>query len=158
MGVRIARSLEERGYDVTILGSIPSDGFRQLPDADPFAGPLVAVSNFQPDRDFVFVCSCDIPLFDSRLVETLVNRIADFDATIPSIDGRLQPLCALYTAESLRTANELVLDGERRVMAWIRRLRYLEVGESSLTESGLDPRCVIGANTPEELDALLHQQ
>jgi len=158
MGVRIARSLKEHGYGVTVLGNIPSADFRQLPDADPFAGPLVAISNFHPVGDCVFVCSCDIPLFDARLVETLFNGIDDFDAAIPSIDGRLQPLCALYTSRSLKIAHDLAAEGERRVMAWVHRLRFREVGESTLAKYGLDPRCVLGANTPEELDALLHQQ
>lgn len=158
MGVRIARSLTEHGYGVTVLGNIPSADFPQLPDADPFSGPLVAISDFQPVREWVFVCSCDIPLFDARLVEALFDGIDDYDAAIPSIDGRLQPLCALYTTRSVKIAHDLAVEGERRVMAWVQRLRFLEVNESTLAKYGLDPRCVLGANTPEELEALLRKQ
>ncbi len=158
IGVRIARLLVEAGYSLTVLGQLASTDFDQIPDAEPHSGPLTAIASFDPHAKCFFLCSCDIPLFDPRIVTFLSERIGESDAAVPEISGRLQPLCALYSSRTLSEARSLVESGERRVMEWIGSLNVQVVHEDDLRDSRLDPRCVLGANTPAELSALLHQQ
>lgn len=157
MGVRIARRLSEAGYEVTVLGSLSGASFREVADRFPGSGPLAALSSFQPQAEFVFVSSCDIPLFDAAVVKLLLNAIGDADAAIPVVQGRLQYLCGLYRSSSFRVLPELVASGERRLGAWVNGLRTRLLSEDEISSQGLDPRCVMGANTPEELAALLEE-
>lgn len=157
MGVRIARKLSEAGYRVTILGDFPDDSYVSIPDREPHAGPLVALSGFVPSGEFVFVCSCDIPLFDAGIVAFLRRAIGDADAAMPIVNGRQQFLCALYRASCFGRARELVECRERQLRAWVAGLIVRPILVEEIAAEGLDPRCVVGANTPAELAALLGQ-
>lgn len=144
IGHRIARLIASVGVPVTVLGREPIVGFEFLEDAEDFEGPLVALSRFQPSREFVFVCSCDLPGFHPGLAGLLAQEIGPKDAAIPVVGGRLQPLCALYRAVSLVGARRLVEMGERRVMRWI---DSLEVQSVTLP----DERWAVNVNTPADL-------
>jgi molybdopterin-guanine dinucleotide biosynthesis protein A len=87
------------------------------------------LANFHPSRDLVFVVSCDLPGFDSAIVRHLTEAIGQKAAAVPQVNGRLQPLCALYRTASLDVARELVQGGERRVMRWLERLDYVVVDD-----------------------------
>jgi len=151
----IASRILEIGVSVTVLGPDAIEGCSLQRDSIPYEGPLFALSNFRPDAGCVFVCSCDLPLFDSRLIGILVELIGDGDAAIPWSQGRLQPLCALYKAQALAGLPEWLQRGSRRVMDWVKALRYTEVSEHCLAAQGLSPYCIRSANTPEELARLL---
>lgn len=97
---RIADALGAVGLPVTVLGREPIPGHAFLRDANEFAGPLSALAQFAPSADAVFVCSCDLPLFDARIASTLAERLGDRDASVPQVNGFRQPLCALYRAKA----------------------------------------------------------
>ena len=144
LGARIARLLVWAGYPVTVCGREPLAGHSFLADASEFAGPLVALSQFRATREFVFVVSCDLPGFDPRIVGRLADELGGKDAVIPSREGRLQPLCALYRSTAFPIAAELVGKGEQRIFAWVDRLRVREVDD-------LAGDWIRNVNTPEEL-------
>jgi molybdopterin-guanine dinucleotide biosynthesis protein A len=145
LGARIARELKAVCRQVTVLGREPIEGCRSLLDEDEFQGPLRALSRFEPESDFVFVCSCDLPLFRRDVVRRLREKIEDRQACIPVLNDRLQPLCALYRSDAIMEARKLDADGERRIMKWIATLDYNEV---SLGDE------VRNVNTQEELREL----
>lgn len=151
----IAWRILEAGLPVTVLGPDPIRGCTLLRDAAPHTGPLAALSAFAPRSEYVFVCSCDLPLFDARVIGLLSEIIEDRDAAIPLSQGQLQPLCALYRAQALSTLREWLRQGSRRVMEWVETLDHVRVSEEALEGRGLSRHCVCSANTPEELSLLL---
>lgn len=151
---RIVRELSKVVAKITVLGKSPLEGCEFLADAEEFEGPLVALSRFRPSAEFVFVSSCDLPLFDGRLVGELLGRMGEEDAVIPEYGGRLQPLCALYRARVFGAVHDLTSMGERRMTVWLDRISVQEVAQSSLTFS----KAVASANTPEEWADLLSQE
>lgn len=153
--VRIASELSLVCSNVTVLGGLPVSDLPHMPDGQPFSGPLTALAGFVPIRDFVMVVSCDLPRFDGRVVSLLLERIGSQQAAIPSLAGRLQPLCGLYDSSSWDVARAVVSGGSTRMMDWIDRLSVREVADDAILLVGLDPRCVANANTREELDSLL---
>src|SRR5437762_802955 len=94
MAQRIAQSLAAAGLKVTVLGREPIQGYAFLQDQEEHGGPMAALSAFSPTAEFVFVISCDYPLFDPLVVEVLLSRIGDACASVAEIRGRLQPLLA----------------------------------------------------------------
>jgi molybdopterin-guanine dinucleotide biosynthesis protein A len=147
MAVRVAKALAERCEKVTILGRVPIEGFAFIQDEEEYAGPLFALSRFQPTADLVFLASCDLVCFGARLVDDLLTRLGDRAAVIPVHDGKAQPLCALYRAEALARLQEMVLAGERRMMAWVASIDALEVAATDLPHG----RACRSVNTVEEL-------
>lgn len=122
LGSRIARLITGLGIDVTVLGREPIKGHGFLADLGEFEGPLAALARFSPTKPLLFICSCDLPGFDPRLLEHLAATIGDSQAAIPEVGGRIQPLCALYRNDAMTVAREVAESGERRIMAWIDRL------------------------------------
>ncbi|HWP30277.1 MAG TPA: molybdenum cofactor guanylyltransferase [Fimbriimonadales bacterium] len=151
---RIVQELRGLGIPITVLGNRPIEGCRFLKDEEAYAGPARALSKFVPEKDYVFVVSCDIPNFDAKLVPFLYERSMGGDVAIPRVDGELQPLCALYKREAFGILKDLVESGEKRVMGWIKRLRVKVVEEDELFEN-FDPWAIRNINTPEELEHFL---
>lgn len=144
MAARIARLLTAEGIPVTICGREPIAGYSFLPDSETFAGPLSALARFEPTVELVLVASCDLIGFDPAIVSILASRIADHDAAVPTLEGRLQPLCALYRPTAFAHAGELVRLGEKRVMRWLDLLDVLSIDD-------IDPTWLRNANTPQDL-------
>jgi molybdopterin-guanine dinucleotide biosynthesis protein A len=146
-----------------------------LPPIDPRAtvvfdpvddrGPLAAITAAEPALaravERVFVVSTDLPRFHAALVLALDARLGDREAAVPLIDGRPQPLVALYRRSVLRRANSRVEAGERRAMALVeacdaRLVTALElVLDPALArvDPGLD--ALVDVDTPDALARLL---
>jgi molybdopterin-guanine dinucleotide biosynthesis protein A len=148
LAVRIARLLGQKGVSVTVCGREPLAGHAFLRDAETFGGPLAALSAFVPSADLVFVASCDLPGFNPAVVDELLKQIGDHEAAVPILDGRPQPLCALYRAKTFEVAKRLSSGGERRVAQWLEELDRTEV-------EGIDSDWLANVNTPEDLGRFL---
>lgn len=144
---RIAEILAEACQKVTVLGPGPILGFTNLEDREPGQGPLAALGQIEPVAPFVFVCSCDIPQFDARLMIQARRAIGEGHAAIPVAEGRRQPLCALYSADTFPFLRAALDEGKRSVMAWVDTLTVIEF----TPENAMWCR---GANTPEEWRSL----
>lgn len=146
LGQRIARLLTEGEIPVTVLGREPLPGCSFVADEEELAGPLAALARFTPSREFVFICSCDVPGFSPELVSDLESQISHHEAAVPVVDGRLQPLCALYHGSAFAKATDLVRDGEKRIMRWVDALNVVHV-------SPREESWASNVNTPEEWNA-----
>ncbi|MGV3614830.1 MAG: molybdenum cofactor guanylyltransferase [Fimbriimonas sp.] len=156
---RIVDELRAKGLPVTVLGRVPIEGAAFLADAEEFAGPAAALARFHPTADAVFVASCDLPLFDIRIVDLLLDHLGERLAVAPIVDTWRQPLCALYRSTAFGSLTQVVAEGYRCPMRWLDRLDPVLLDEEALLAVGIDPRATLGANTPEELsDALRHRR
>lgn len=150
LATRIATQISAASIPLTVLGNKPIPGFDFLADAEEYAGPLLALARFVPTMGAVFVASCDLVRFDSRLIDLLASRIGEHDAAIPLIGDRAQPLCALYHRRCWDSLVGLVAKGRRSMMAWVDQLDVQHIDESAFAGAQIDPSSVLGANTPEE--------
>lgn len=157
MGSRIARLIAPNVSQVTVLGAKPLDGFSFLQDVEVHQGPLVALSHFVGICDAVYVSSCDMPLFDPKIIRVLSNRLSNHDsdhAVVPMINGALQPLCAIYRASAFQMIKTVIAEGHRSMMAWLDTL-WVEVMDSDeLAQEGVDPRTLLSADNPDSWRAL----
>lgn len=149
---RILRLLADDGWDPVVLGREPVVGYPFQQDRTEFDGPLAALREFVPQQERVFVASCDLFRFEPVVASTLNLLLGSRDASVPSVRGRLQPLCAVYGSrafELLHAEGTLV-----RVMDWLARLDVVVADEAVLSAYGISPDWVLGVNTPDELNAL----
>lgn len=149
---RIVRQLLDHGLHVTVLGQEPIEGARFIRDKEEFGGPIAALRNFQPTANAVFVVSCDLPKFDSRLIDVLQQRIGSAEACAPVVDGFRQPLSAIYMREAF---GKLASLKDECAMGWLNVLDTQLVSEEDLKADGVDPATTRGANTPEEFAAVI---
>ncbi len=76
-----------------------------------------------------FVCACDMPFLQPRLIETLWEARADYDAVIPVWEQRRQPLCGIYAkgcAGLLRASIERASFGIARLFDSLKTRFFLE--------------------------------
>lgn len=93
-------------------------GFPVFADSHAGIGPLEAIrtalSNALAPR--VVLVGCDLPFVTSDLFKLLLSIPGDHYATVPvGVDGRLEPLCAIYCTEALAAVTNLITQGERKV-------------------------------------------
>lgn len=156
---RIVQELTQAGYPVTVVGKHPIAGCEFVCDVDEFPGPLAALGQFEPARPKVAVLACDMPLFRASFIQSADSCLSDsFDAAIPEIGGKLQPLAALYRAQSWTQLHHLASQGEKRLMAWIATLQVHTIEESEIAAAGISPSSLMGANNPDELRFLLAER
>ena len=74
-----------------------------LPDIKKECGPLggIHAAFVHTGADSLFVLACDMPFVSSELIRYVVNAGSGAKAAVPKMNGRLQPLCGLYSRRSL---------------------------------------------------------
>ncbi|MCU0305804.1 MAG: molybdenum cofactor guanylyltransferase [Thermoanaerobaculales bacterium] len=153
MAGRAAAALAGHADDVVLLGGgvVPPDLGRlpRLADAAGCQGPIAGVLaglRAEPACGWI-VAACDMPLVEPAAVAWLVGeRRPDAIIVFPVIDGRVEPLLALYEP-ACRPLLELA--AARRELALHRLARHPGV-RCVEPPAGLR-RCWLNANTPADL-------
>ena len=155
----IQRVIEELLHVTPAVSVIANDpeydrlGFPVLADLNSGIGPLEAIrvalaASLAPR---VLLVACDLPFVTAELFEFLLTRIEGHQAVVPlSTDGRLEPLCAIYSTEALGHVTELIGSGERKVSRLFDRVRARLVPFEDLNELDGAERFFINVNTPED--------
>ena len=132
---------------------------RILPDREPGLGPLAGLVGALEAavEDRCWVLSCDLPFVTPELGSALVTELGDPRsedsrlAAVPTVEGRLQPLCAAYRRGAWRVGASLLEEGERSMRALLKAIPVRQVPEERLQLPG-DPRLLLlNVNTPEDL-------
>ena len=148
MLARIVSELKRRFAEIVVVAapesedSIPLDipAIRTIRDETAFQGPsdalrrgLDAVTN-----EIAFACSCDLPLLDAEVAAAIVEMLGDFDAAIPIVGGKLQPLHAAYRKRCAGALAALAARGEPRLTAIADAVNTRRISEDELL--ALDPQ------------------
>jgi molybdopterin-guanine dinucleotide biosynthesis protein A len=110
---------------------------------------------------WALLVACDLPLINPALCARLAaiaheDGGADrWDAVVPVIDGRDEPMHALYHPRCLEAIRALIAADERRAAAFLPHVHTRYVTESELRLIDPDLRSFINVNTPEEWSAAL---
>jgi molybdenum cofactor guanylyltransferase len=101
----------------------------------------------------VTVCAWDMPFITPDVLSALTDVVDGGAACcVPEhADGRLEPLCAAYSASCVSTASALLAAGERAAQA----LLHAAGGETwqiaGALQSALAPHTFLNVNTPDDL-------
>jgi molybdopterin-guanine dinucleotide biosynthesis protein A len=131
-------------------------GIRIAPDQLPGRGPLggLYTALFSASQPAVAVVACDMPFVNADLLAYQRDILfsMNMDVVVPSSEGGLEPLHAIYRRETcLPVVREALDAGEQRLISW-----FLHVKVRILTSeetNPFDPRGLLfmNVNTPEEL-------
>jgi molybdenum cofactor guanylyltransferase len=121
-------------------------------EVDGFLGPLAGFSLGlqRATYDFVLTVPCDSPLLPLDLVQRLMTALLErkADIAVASSDGNTHPVFCLCKKSVLPSLTAYLVQGERRVSAWQRSQKYLEVDFSDCSDG------FVNLNTFEDLAAL----
>ncbi len=121
----------------------------RYPGAGPLAGLHAALSAAR--GEWVMLVACDMPLVRAEVFAYLLSLTSNVDVVMPRVGGREEPLHALYRrATCLPPVEEALAAGQRRLIAFLPRVRVRYVDEEDLRK--VDPALLSfrNVNTPEE--------
>ncbi|MFD1738416.1 molybdenum cofactor guanylyltransferase [Bacillus salitolerans] len=102
----------------------------------PLAGIFSAMNSIE--AEWYITLSCDVPKITSSIIETLLSYISsDFQATIPVIHGKMQPLIAVYHRSVFPLIKELLDNDIYRMTALLNQIDTLYLSEKDLKVDGI---------------------
>lgn len=115
----------------------------------PIGGIWAGLKGIQDETGF-FV-ACDMPFINEKLIRHMVAVRNDFDAVVPKIGWRMEPLHALYTKNCLPALIEVIEAGSYQTIKSFNSLRVRYVSETEIR--ALDPglQSFLNVNRPDEL-------
>lgn len=130
-----------------------SFGYKVLQDEiEDFLGPLAGFSLGlkHAKHDYLLTVPCDSPLLPHDLAQRLITALLNNEANIAvaSSDGNPHPVFCLCKRNVLPSLSTYLEQGERRVSAWQKSQKYIEVDFSDCSEA------YANLNTFEDLAAL----
>ncbi len=158
---RIVRELARVFEQIVIVappveaGTLPSSLHEKalvIHDESAYPGPLDALRRGLETaaHEAVFACSCDLPMLDAGLARTLCAMLDRYDAAIPRVGGKLEPLCAAYHRRCAAALSELAGRGVMRVREITRLVNARIVDEAELRRFDPELRSFLNVNTPED--------
>ena len=149
-------------FESTIIISDKVDDYKFLglpiyPDIYKNCGPLggihTALSNVK--TDLVFVVSCDLPMIKPEIIRQLLTFTNDStNVIIPTYQDRIQPLCGIYSLNSISSLETYITSGGRKVLDFINSLKPVIVPFNSFSFTDRK-NPFINVNTLEEYKTLI---
>ncbi len=102
-----------------------------------------------------FVCGCDMPLLEPKLVRYLLHQIAGYDAVVPRIDGCFEPLCAVYSKACLPYIEAQLQTTDLRMTSWLTQARVRLVSQEELRLIDPEMLSFMNMNTPEDYQRMI---
>ncbi|WP_026698001.1 molybdenum cofactor guanylyltransferase [Alkalicoccus chagannorensis] len=131
-------------------------------DLRPHEGPLAGIETGMEtvDASYYVTAACDMPLIDPRILQWMIHQAAEKQADIllPHIDGRDQPLCAVYSRSTLPAVKASLDAGIRAVKPLFDQMHTVRISESELEQAGCTndsiKRSFFNMNRPEEYEEM----
>lgn len=121
----------------------------------PLEGVATGLAALASTADAALVTTCDSPLLVPGLAAYLATLLGEHDAVVPRVEGRWQPLTALYRTALAPRIDAMLAGGMRRVIDMVEQIDTREVTPEEF--QSIDPglQSARGCNTPEEYDEII---
>ena len=165
MLTRIVSELKRLFAEIVVVAAPESEDSLQIDipaikvvrDETAYQGPLDALRRGLDavTNEIAFACSCDLPLLDSDVVAAIVAMLGEFDAAIPIIGEKLQPLHAAYRKRCAIALAALAMRGERRLIAIADAVNTRRISERDLKVIDPQLRSFFNVNTLDDYQRAL---
>jgi len=136
----IAQSLEKVADEILIVTNTPADyEFLHLPmTEDNFKGmgPLAGIEAglSASNTEYNLITACDMPFISVDLGNYLLSCLADYQAAVPEISGRLHPLFAAYRKDVNEAVIKSLEDNQLRIRHFLHSI-HVKIVKNDLLES-----------------------
>jgi molybdopterin-guanine dinucleotide biosynthesis protein A len=98
-----------------------------------------------------FFVACDMPFLQGDLIRHMVEIKADFDAVVPKVDWKIEPLHAIYTRNCLPAVKKLIDANGYQIIRFFDNVRVRYVKEEEIRSFDSELKSFLNVNSPEEL-------
>lgn len=151
--------VSRRGQELPPQPILPADthllhAHDEVEGRGPLAGLAAGLAVSSAER--VYASSCDVPFLDPAFARAVDAALGAWDVAIPFIEGRHNPLAAVYRRSTVAPAiADLLAQDRLRPVFLLERLSHVEITAETL--EAVDPglSSLENGNTPEDLARLL---
>lgn len=81
-----------------------------VPDIHKNIGPIGGIHACLSliNSDYLFVLGCDMPFVTTEIINKLIENIDNYDIIVPSVNGKIEPLCAIYSKKILNSIEKKI--------------------------------------------------
>jgi len=127
-------------------------GIRMVPDLVTGKGALSGIHSaiHHAAAPHCLVVACDMPFLNAVVLRHLVDRRTGYDVVVPNVDGRPQPLHAVYGKACLQPIARRLESDRLHVVGFYPDVRVREVTADELAVFDPEGLSFRNLNTPEE--------
>lgn len=157
---RIKRVFIDLFEEVLLVTNSPPDyldlNLRIVADLYRERGSLAGIFTglFHASFSHAFVAACDMPFLNKTLITHLVGLSPSFDIVIPRTEDGLQPLHAVYSRKCLPFMEELLRQGNLKILDFFHRVKMREVPAEEMNPFDPQLASFLNLNTPEDLSRI----
>lgn len=133
-------------------------GCRVVGDLYPQTGPLggILTALHVLGVGYHLVAACDMPSLQPALLRLLLESAGpEWDVIAPEVEGRLEPLCALYADTAIPALQAFLERGGRALQRALQsEVRTRRIPEAELRRCDPSLLTFINLNTPDDLERL----
>lgn len=148
-------------YSVTLLETICDEilisantagyeylGYKIIPDIHSDCGPIGGLYSClkESKNDYCFVVPCDVPYLVPEIFELLLQNVEENNAVVPMIDGKIEPLCGIYSRKAIPIIESLI---QNKIFKMHTVLK--ELNAKTITFDSRFNNCFRNINTRDEL-------
>jgi molybdenum cofactor guanylyltransferase len=157
---RVKEELEKLVTETVLVSNEPEAyqflDVHTVSDVYPGQGPLAGIHAglIASSKDANLVVACDMPFVSVELAGYLIDCIRDYDAVIPIINGKEQPLFAVYRKGISQEIEKCIKNNNLVVMHLLDQLnvRYIKEKELQQHSSISLDKIFFNMNRPEEYE------
>ena len=157
---RIRKIFGELFAEVLLVTNSPGEyldlKLRMVTDLYPEKGSLGGVFTglFYASFSHAFVAACDMPFLNRDLISHLVSLSPGYDIVIPRSEDGLQPLHAVYSRRCMPFMEDLLRQGNLKILDFFHRVKKREVPPEEILPFDPQMTSFLNLNTPEDLDRI----
>lgn len=112
----------------------------QIVDDSEERGPMLGIKRAleEANTDWVFVIACDMPFVSTMLIQELANKRESFEAVVPFVFDRPQPLFGFYSKTCLTKMEARMKQGQRSMIRLLAELDTCLLSEQQV--KAIDPQ------------------
>jgi molybdopterin-guanine dinucleotide biosynthesis protein A len=107
------------------------------------------------DDNWAFFCACDMPFINEDLVRYIAGVRDGFDAVVPRVDWKIEPLHALYSKNCLPAMKELINNKEYQTIKAFKNLNVRYVEEKEIITCDPQMKTFLNVNKQDELEKII---
>jgi molybdopterin-guanine dinucleotide biosynthesis protein A len=154
----VLRSLKSVFHDIIIVTNAPERyaAFQAKVVTDAFdkRGPLSGIYSglLRSADEYNFVVACDMPFLNPDLIAYLAGLADGHDIVVPSVDGLLEPLHAVYRRNLIPLMHEQLRQDRRRIRELFGKVHMRYVTEQEIDRFDPARKSFKNLNTPQEYE------
>ncbi len=154
----VLRSLQSVFHNLIIVTNAPEHytGYQVnvVTDAFDIRGPLTGIYSglIRSSTEYNFIVACDMPYLNPALISYMAGLAEGHDIVIPSLNGLLEPLHAIYRKRLIPLIEEQIKHDRRRIRELFGHVQMRYVTEQEIDRFDPGRKSFKNLNTPKDYE------